>query len=89
MGTWDIGPFDNDTAADFGDDLDEAAADEREDMVRSVLKRAAGPADFLGTSDGERASPPATAWDGGSRDGHGTARPAKKPSADEGSGPIV
>ncbi|MGY3064631.1 hypothetical protein ACVWZD_008953 [Streptomyces sp. TE3672] len=55
MGTWDIGPFDNDTAADFGGDLDEAAAEEREAMVRSVLKRAAGPVDFLGIYDGERA----------------------------------
>lgn len=24
MGTWDIGPFDNDTAADFAGDLDDA-----------------------------------------------------------------
>ncbi|MFD8941368.1 DUF4259 domain-containing protein [Streptomyces californicus] len=55
MGTWDIGPFDNDTAADFADDLDEAAPDEREAMIRGVLKRAAGPADVLGVSDGERA----------------------------------
>ncbi|MCX4721774.1 DUF4259 domain-containing protein [Streptomyces virginiae] len=55
MGTWDIGPFDNDTAADFGGDLDEAALEEREAMIRGVLKRAAGPADFLGVSDGERA----------------------------------
>ncbi|MFE7563292.1 DUF4259 domain-containing protein [Kitasatospora sp. NPDC057500] len=55
MGTWDIGPFDNDTAADFADDLDEAALEEREAMIRGVLKRAAGPADFLGTYDGERA----------------------------------
>ncbi|MFB8070173.1 DUF4259 domain-containing protein [Streptomyces californicus] len=55
MGTWDVGPFDNDTAADFADDLDEAAPDEREAMIRGVLKRAAGPADVLGVSDGERA----------------------------------
>ncbi|MFF1351841.1 DUF4259 domain-containing protein [Streptomyces sp. NPDC058322] len=55
MGTWDIGPFDNDTAADFGGDLDETALEEREAMIRSVLKRAAGPADFLGICDGERA----------------------------------
>ncbi|MFI1944630.1 DUF4259 domain-containing protein [Streptomyces virginiae] len=55
MGTWDIGPFDNDTAADFGGDLDEAALEERQAMIRGVLKRAAGPADFLGVSDGERA----------------------------------
>lgn len=55
MGTWDIGPFDNDTAADFGGDLDEAALEEREAMIRSALKRAADHADFLDTSDGERA----------------------------------
>ncbi|WP_331762794.1 DUF4259 domain-containing protein [Streptomyces anulatus] len=55
MGTWDIGPFDNDTAADFADELDEAELEEREAMIRGVLKRAAGPADFLGIYDGERA----------------------------------
>ncbi|MFD6472121.1 DUF4259 domain-containing protein [Streptomyces anulatus] len=55
MGTWDIGPFDNDTAADFGDDLDEAAREERESIIRAVLKRAADPADRLDASDGERA----------------------------------
>lgn len=55
MGTWDIGPFDNDTAADFGGDLDDAAWAERESMIRRALERAADPADHLGTSDGERA----------------------------------
>ncbi|MGW6985457.1 DUF4259 domain-containing protein [Streptomyces sp. NPDC054932] len=55
MGTWDIGPFDNDTAADFGGDLDDAPWEERESMIRGVLERAADPADCLYTSDGERA----------------------------------
>jgi hypothetical protein len=55
MGTWDIGSFDNDTAADFGGALDEAAVEERESMIRSALKRAADPADHLDASDGERA----------------------------------
>ncbi|MER6677772.1 DUF4259 domain-containing protein [Streptomyces sp. NPDC000983] len=55
MGTWDTGPFDNDTAADFAGDLDKAAPEEREAMIRGVLKRAAGPGDFLGIYDGERA----------------------------------
>jgi hypothetical protein len=55
MGTWDIGPFDNDTAADFASDLDEAALEEREVMIRGLLERGAGPADFLGIYDGERA----------------------------------
>lgn len=55
MGTWDIGPFDNDTAADFGGDLDDAAMEERESMIRNVLKRAANPADELDAPDAERA----------------------------------
>ncbi|MGT2532760.1 DUF4259 domain-containing protein [Streptomyces nojiriensis] len=55
MGTWDIGPFDNDTAADFAGDLDEATLEEREAMIQGVLKRAAAPPDFLGIYDGERA----------------------------------
>lgn len=55
MGTWDIGPFDNDTAADFAGDLDEAALEEREPMIRRVLKRAADVTDFLETPDAERA----------------------------------
>ncbi|MFB7037584.1 MULTISPECIES: DUF4259 domain-containing protein [unclassified Streptomyces] len=55
MGTWDIGPFDNDTAADFAGDLDEATVEEREPMIRRVLELAAGPADYLVTPDAERA----------------------------------
>lgn len=43
MGTWDVGPFDNDTAADFGGDLDEAAAAEREGIVSSALTRVKTP----------------------------------------------
>ncbi|MEV7857200.1 DUF4259 domain-containing protein, partial [Streptomyces sp. NPDC088183] len=39
----------------FAGDLDEAALEEREAMIRGVLKRAAGPADFLRIYDGERA----------------------------------
>ncbi|MFJ6378882.1 DUF4259 domain-containing protein [Kitasatospora sp. NPDC092039] len=37
MGTWDIGHFDNDTAADFGGGLDDAAPGEREALLRSAL----------------------------------------------------
>ncbi|MCE3029611.1 DUF4259 domain-containing protein [Streptomyces sp. CMSTAAHL-2] len=55
MGTWDIGPFDNDTAADFAGDLDEAAAEERVPMIRRVLERAAACVEFLETPDAERA----------------------------------
>ncbi|MFD0353989.1 DUF4259 domain-containing protein [Streptomyces sp. NPDC127110] len=39
MGTWDVGPFDNDTAADFCGDLDEAAEAERPGLVRDALVR--------------------------------------------------
>ncbi|MFE5482939.1 DUF4259 domain-containing protein [Streptomyces sp. NPDC056527] len=53
-GTWDIGPFDNDIAADLAGDLDETALEERESMIRGVLKRAAEPADCLDATDGER-----------------------------------
>ncbi|GAA1388275.1 hypothetical protein GCM10009639_14560 [Kitasatospora putterlickiae] len=49
MGTWDIGHFDNDTAADFSGTLDEAALEEREGLVRRVLSVAAdtGAEDYL------------------------------------------
>ncbi|MFF8959736.1 DUF4259 domain-containing protein [Streptomyces sp. NPDC014894] len=40
MGTWDVGPFDNDTAADFGGHLDQAPEGERGAMVRDALVRA-------------------------------------------------
>jgi hypothetical protein len=47
MGTWDTGPFANDTAADFCGDLDEAAADEREGMIRSALTRVIDTENYL------------------------------------------
>jgi Domain of unknown function (DUF4259) len=37
MGTWDVGPFDNDTAADWCGDLDDAASGQRPAIVRSAL----------------------------------------------------
>ncbi|MFE3906963.1 DUF4259 domain-containing protein [Streptomyces sp. NPDC059153] len=56
MGTWGVGSFDNDTAADFADALDETAAGERESLIRSALERAADPADQLDAADAERAT---------------------------------
>ncbi|MEU1597885.1 DUF4259 domain-containing protein [Streptomyces sp. NPDC005708] len=55
MGTWDIGPFDNDTAADFADDLDDAAAAERAALIRGVLVRTVGNQDYLEGPDAEEA----------------------------------
>ncbi|MGW7088448.1 DUF4259 domain-containing protein [Streptomyces sp. NPDC054871] len=42
MGTWDFGPFDNDTAADFCGDLDDAPAEDRLGLVHAALDDAVG-----------------------------------------------
>ncbi|MCP9211509.1 DUF4259 domain-containing protein [Streptomyces cucumeris] len=55
MGTWDVGPFDNDTAADFCGDLDEAAAGDREGIVRGILTRVIDTAGYLEAPESERA----------------------------------
>ncbi|MEU1413072.1 DUF4259 domain-containing protein [Streptomyces sp. NPDC046994] len=49
------GPFDNDTAADFADDLDDAAAEKRENLIRGVLIRTIGNQDYLEAPDAEEA----------------------------------
>ncbi|WP_431032998.1 DUF4259 domain-containing protein [Streptomyces sp. P6-2-1] len=41
MGTWDSGPFDNDTAADWCDELDDTEAAGRAELVRAALAYAA------------------------------------------------
>ncbi|MGC5018152.1 DUF4259 domain-containing protein [Micromonospora sp. DT47] len=38
MGTWAAGPFDNDVAADWCDDLDEASPEERPALVEQALQ---------------------------------------------------
>jgi hypothetical protein len=48
MGTWGTGPFDNDTAADWCGDLDDADPAERVEMIRETL---AGAAEELGYLD--------------------------------------
>ncbi|MFJ4270424.1 DUF4259 domain-containing protein [Streptomyces coelicoflavus] len=55
MGTWDIHPFDNDTAADFANDLDDADMLEREALIRRVLVRAADSKDYLEAPEAEEA----------------------------------
>ncbi|MFB7589237.1 DUF4259 domain-containing protein [Streptomyces sp. NPDC056169] len=37
MGTWDIGPFDNDTAADFSYRVDEAPPEKRAEVLRAAF----------------------------------------------------
>ena len=51
MGTWDVGPFDNDTAADWCGELQEAAADKRPALIRNALNRVAGHGDVYLDSD--------------------------------------
>ncbi|SME88106.1 DUF4259 domain-containing protein [Streptomyces sp. Amel2xC10] len=47
MGTWDVGPFDNDTAADFCDHISDAATGEREGIVHGALIRVIDTVDYL------------------------------------------
>lgn len=53
MGAWDIGHFDNDTAADFGGRVDDAPPEKRADVLRGALTAVVGmsPQDYL--DDGE------------------------------------
>ncbi|MER5600454.1 DUF4259 domain-containing protein [Streptomyces sp. NPDC002265] len=53
MGTWDTGPFDNDTAADFANALDDAEPEEREALIRGVLTRTVDATGWL--TEGEEA----------------------------------
>lgn len=55
MGTWDTGPFENDAAADFANDLDDAQEDAREELVRAALTRAVLTRDYLEGPDGDEA----------------------------------
>ncbi|WP_329403281.1 DUF4259 domain-containing protein [Streptomyces virginiae] len=51
MGTWDTGPFDNDTAADFADALDDAEPAAREALIRGVLIRTIDATGYLTEAD--------------------------------------
>ncbi|MFE7514332.1 DUF4259 domain-containing protein [Streptomyces sp. NPDC057540] len=42
MGTWDIGPFDNDTAADFSYRVDEAPEEKRSDVLLAAFREVTG-----------------------------------------------
>ncbi|MFJ9430045.1 DUF4259 domain-containing protein [Streptomyces sp. NPDC101490] len=46
MGTWDIGPFDNDTAADFSYRVDEAPEEKKAEVLRTAFR------EVLETGDG-------------------------------------
>ncbi|MFC7246655.1 DUF4259 domain-containing protein [Catellatospora aurea] len=55
MGTWDSGPFDNDSAADWCGDLDDADPGQRLGIVRQALAAVADHAGFLDDRLGVRA----------------------------------
>jgi hypothetical protein len=47
LDTWGIGPFANDTAADFAYSVDEMAEQERESLARTTLVRVVETRDYL------------------------------------------
>lgn len=55
MGTWDTGPFDNDSAADFANALDAAPEHERAALIRTVLTAAARNNTYLDLDEGAAA----------------------------------
>jgi KAP family P-loop domain/Domain of unknown function (DUF4259) len=56
MGAWDFGPLDNDTAADWCGDLDDAAPSERPQMVSDALQYAIGTRSKIGLSNAQVAT---------------------------------
>lgn len=50
MGAWDTGAFDNDDAADFAGDLNDAAPADRPGLIREALEAAADNDDYLEAS---------------------------------------
>ncbi|KOT81122.1 hypothetical protein ADK70_26665 [Streptomyces rimosus subsp. pseudoverticillatus] len=55
MGTWDMGPFGNDGAADLLDDLGAMPVERRLGAIRGVLSTAAAERDYLEAPEGEMA----------------------------------
>ncbi|MEV0296968.1 DUF4259 domain-containing protein [Nocardia sp. NPDC050710] len=50
MGSWDTGPFDNDCAADWCDELERTSPDARADMIRQALAAVAEETGYLGST---------------------------------------
>ena len=51
MGAWDVGPFDNDAAADFAGDLTDASPEGRPQLIREALTTAADNTEYLDNAD--------------------------------------
>lgn len=52
LGTWDAGPFDNDSAADFANDLDDTPEHGRTALIRAVLTAAVENDAYLDLDEG-------------------------------------
>ncbi|WP_245240978.1 DUF4259 domain-containing protein [Streptomyces spiramenti] len=55
MGTWDVGPFDNDTAGDFAFSLDNALSEEHAGIIGRALARAVDAVGCLDAPEAEEA----------------------------------
>lgn len=55
MGAWDLGPFDNDSAADWCGELDDAPMSERESIIRRTLSDAVDEPAYLEVDAGSEA----------------------------------
>ena len=55
MGTWSVGPFSNDAAADLLSALDEAAPAQARDLLREALANATANDGYLDVDDGQAA----------------------------------
>lgn len=55
MGTWDAGPFGNDSAADFADELEDTPEHERVALIRAVLTAAVENDTYLDFDEGASA----------------------------------
>jgi hypothetical protein len=55
MGAWGTGPFDNDEAADFSAELDEADPTDRANLIRAALQAAVDADDYVDVDTAGRA----------------------------------
>ncbi|GAA2632133.1 DUF4259 domain-containing protein [Actinomadura fulvescens] len=55
MGAWDVGPFENDSAADFCNELDDLSEHDRPAAIREALRFAVQEAGYLDVDDGSAA----------------------------------
>ncbi|MEU4563000.1 DUF4259 domain-containing protein [Actinoplanes sp. NPDC023936] len=60
MGTWDFGPFDNDSAADWCGDLQDTEPSRRVELIRATLNEVLHEGEYLDIDDGAAAVAAAT-----------------------------